>query len=231
MDIIIFDRQEITREGLRSILSRCPEAGEIRIAGQEGGKSLERPEGPESLKGPEDRERPLVGELMRYPESIVFLDYTLTDMTIEQLLVLNQRFAAAHFVLFCESLSRESARRMLLTSRRFHILLKDSSAGEVCRSLTEICRGEQFYNTRLQAWLDTREETARTPLTATEKEILKAMSLGKTTKEIAAERFSSVHTVMTHRKNIFRKLDVNNAQEAVRYAVRAGIVDVMEYYI
>ena len=63
------------------------------------------------------------------------------------------------------------------------------------------------------------------------KEILKAMSLGKTTKEIAAERYSSVYTVMTHRKNIFRKLEVNNAQEAIRYAVQAGIVDVMEYYI
>ena len=53
----------------------------------------------------------------------------------------------------------------------------------------------------------------------------------KTTKEIASERFSSVHTIMTHRKNIFRKLDVNNAQEAIRCALRAGIIDVMEYYI
>ena len=34
------------------------------------------------------------------------------------------------------------------------------------------------------------------------------MALGKTTKEIAAERFLSVYTVMTHRKNIFRKLEV-----------------------
>ena len=50
-------------------------------------------------------------------------------------------------------------------------------------------------------------------------------------KEIAAERFLSVYTVMTHRKNIFRKLRVNNAQEAIRYALRAGIVDPLEYYI
>lgn len=57
------------------------------------------------------------------------------------------------------------------------------------------------------------------------------MAMGKTTKEIASERFLSVYTVMTHRKNIFRKLQVNNAHEAVRYALRAGIVDAMEYYI
>lgn len=52
-----------------------------------------------------------------------------------------------------------------------------------------------------------------------------------TTKEIAQKRVSSFHTVNTHRKNIFRKLNVNNAYEAVRYALRAGIVDAAEYYI
>ena len=69
------------------------------------------------------------------------------------------------------------------------------------------------------------------PLTVTEREILKLMALGKTTKEIAAERFLSVYTVMTHRKNIFRKLEVNNVHEATKDALRAGIVDVVEYYI
>ena len=65
----------------------------------------------------------------------------------------------------------------------------------------------------------------------TEKEILRAMALGKSEKEIAAERFLSVYTVATHRKRIFRKLEVNNAHEAIRYALRAGIVNTVEYCI
>ena len=32
-------------------------------------------------------------------------------------------------------------------------------------------------------------------------------------------------------KNIFRKLGVNNVHEATKYAMRAGIVDLAEYYI
>lgn len=36
---------------------------------------------------------------------------------------------------------------------------------------------------------------------------------------------------MTHKKNIFRKLEVNNVYEATRYALRAGLVEMMEYYI
>lgn len=68
-------------------------------------------------------------------------------------------------------------------------------------------------------------------LTKTETEILKEIALGITTREIAEKRFSSFHTVNTHRKNIFRKLGVNNVHEAIRYAMRSGLVDAAEYYI
>ena len=68
-------------------------------------------------------------------------------------------------------------------------------------------------------------------LTATEKEILKEIAMGKTTREIATLRFVSVHTIMTHRKNIFRKLEVNNVHEATKFAMRSGLVDMAEYYI
>ena len=68
-------------------------------------------------------------------------------------------------------------------------------------------------------------------LTATEKEILRGIVLGYRAKEIAAQRYVSEQTVTTHRKNIYRKLEVNNSQEAARYALRAGIVDASDYSI
>lgn len=210
MDIIILDQQEITREGMKSILTPHPDVSQIIIA---------------------EEEKQLIQELTGNSTAVVILDYTLVNLTAEQLIVMSQRFPLAQFVLFSENLSKEFAKRMLFTGKRFHILLKDSTANDVLSAFTEICQGRQYVNPKLQMWIDANEKPEKATLTATEKEILKAMSLGKTTKEIAAERFSSVYTVMTHRKNIFRKLDVNNAQEAIRYAVQAGIVDVMEYYI
>jgi DNA-binding CsgD family transcriptional regulator len=60
---------------------------------------------------------------------------------------------------------------------------------------------------------------------------VRAIAQGKTTKEIAIERFASVHTITTHRKNIFRKLGVNTAHEVIKYALRAGLVDSSEFYI
>ena len=67
-----------------------------------------------------------------------------------------------------------------------------------------------------------QEEEAPSILTTTEMEIVKAIAQGKTTREIATERFSSIHTVTTHRKNIFRKLGINtrhivSAQQIIEY--------------
>ncbi len=68
-------------------------------------------------------------------------------------------------------------------------------------------------------------------LTSTETEVVKLIAEGKTTKEIAAQKNISFHTVMTHRKNIFRKLSVNSSSELIMYAIRAGWIDNIEYYI
>lgn len=68
-------------------------------------------------------------------------------------------------------------------------------------------------------------------MTTAERNILREIALGKTTKEIAAERNLSFHTINSHRKNIFRKLGVNNVHEAIKYAMKTGIVDLIEYYI
>lgn len=68
-------------------------------------------------------------------------------------------------------------------------------------------------------------------LTQSEKDIIRLIADGLTTKEIAVKKHISFHTVTTHRKNIFRKLNVNNASELLMHAVRGGLIDHIEYYI
>ena len=114
--------------------------------------------------------------------------------------------------------------------------MKESSKEEIISALKESLKGNRFIcNHVSNILLDSSKKSQllgnKQLLTSTEQEILKEMSLGKTTKEIAAKRFVSAHTIMTHRKNIFRKIEVNNVHEATKYAMRAGIVDMAEYYI
>ena len=107
-----------------------------------------------------------------------------------------------------------------------HEALDFASKGKryICQQITELLLATPSKEE------NQRKETLPN-LTKTELEILKDIALGMTTKEIAQKRFSSFHTVNTHRKNIFRKLAVNNVHEAIKFALRAGLVDSAEYYI
>lgn len=55
-------------------------------------------------------------------------------------------------------------------------------------------------------------------------EVLKKISQGLLSKEIAGILGLSVHTVNTHRQRILAKLNVNNSIEAVKYATVLGII-------
>ena len=61
-------------------------------------------------------------------------------------------------------------------------------------------------------------------LTSREKLILKHVALGLTNKEIATKLFISTHTVISHRKNITRKLDIKSVSGLTVYAILNGII-------
>ncbi len=62
--------------------------------------------------------------------------------------------------------------------------------------------------------LDTSDE-----LTDREKDVLQKVALGKTNKEVAKELFISTHTVISHRKNITRKLGIKTVSGLTVYAI------------
>ena len=116
------------------------------------------------------------------------------------------------------------------------IALKSIDKEELSRAVNEALQGKKYYCQEVLELFteapDDRISAQETmPLTSSEVEIVRLIAEGKTTKEIALSRHISFHTVMTHRKNIFRKLKVNNASELVMFAIRSGIIDTIEYHI
>ena len=212
---IIADNQDITKAGILYLTDKMPEIG---LATEAADK------------------KELLQLLIRYPEAIVLLDYTLFDLNgAEELIILQARFRKVSWILFSDELSEDFIRRIVFSSEAFNILLKDSSLEEISGGILSAFHSQQFLCSRIRSLLSDKqvvyEQKVHPILTSTEREVLKAIALGKTTKEIAAERFSSIHTIATPRKNIFRKLEVNNIHEATRYALRSGIIDSAEYYI
>ena len=63
-------------------------------------------------------------------------------------------------------------------------------------------------------------------LTARERETLKLIAEGYTSRRIAEMLFISVKTVLGHRAKIMEKLDLHNRTELIKYALRKGLVSV-----
>ena len=214
--IIIADNQDISNAGLHFLLQNFSESSD-RIDVSE--------------------KKQLINKLIEFPEALVILDYTLFDFdSVNELLILQVRFEKADWILFSDELSDDFLRTLLYNTHSFSVLMKDSTREEILRAFKDAFKGTRYICNYVSNVLINSNKTQnnlnpKQILTITEQEILKEMALGKTTKEIAVKRFVSIHTIMTHRKNIFRKIEVNNVHEATKYAMRAGIVDMAEYYI
>ena len=210
---IIADNQELTRFALESLLNKDEDNAVYRAFDRAG----------------------LVALLKEHESAVVLLDYTLFDFADEeQLLIIAERFSLSDWILISDDLTPQFIRRIVYSSHQFSVVFKDGPLSELREALSAVNRHTRYLSQRaLETIITQQQQEEETPsiLTQTETEIVKAIALGKTTKEIAAERFSSIHTVTTHRKNIFRKLGINTAHEAVKYALRAGLIDPSEFYI
>ena len=200
---IIADKQELTRFALESLLRQDEENVVYKVSDKAG----------------------LVALLKEHESAVVFLDYTLFDFTDEdQLLIIAERFNLSDWILISDDLTPQFIRRVVYSSHQFSVVFKDGPLNEVREALKSVEHHTRYLSQRaLETIITQQQEEDKTDniLTQTETEIVKAIALGKTTKEIAAERFSSIHTVTTHRKNIFRKLGINTAHESLKYALRA----------
>ena len=209
---IIADNQELTSFALQSLLQKDEENIVYRAFDKDG----------------------LVALLKEHENAVVMLDYTLFDLADEdQLLIIAERFSLSEWILISDDLTPQFIRRVVYSSHQFSVVFKDSPLSEIREAISAVNRHTRYLSQRALETIIIQQQEEDTPsiLTTTEMEIVKAIALGKTTKEIAAERFSSIHTITTHRKNIFRKLGINTAHEVVKYALRAGLIDPSEFYI
>ena len=210
---IIADNQDITRRGLIALLRDL--RGEVVIAEAAGYKQLL-----ELLRG--------------HPRSVVVVDYSLFDfLSLSQLLNMKSGAAGSSWLLFSDEPEWHFLRRLLLADPEISVVTKQESLEEIREALLAVSEGNPYRCEYAESVMKEGVPTAKNadPLTPSEKNILREIALGKTTKEIAIEKHLSFHTVNAHRRNIYSKLGVNSLSEATRYALQAGLADPVEYYI
>lgn len=183
----------------------------------------------------------IVGEVNDGLELLKTLKTTSTDMVILDISMPNLRgIEATHEI----KDSNPSIKVLMLTMHKdkehlFHAmsagaegyLLKEDADTELFSAIKKIRQGgvyispllsvqivDVFFDRRKRDGLDIAAEA----LTVREREVLKLIAEGKSSKEMATLLCISVRTIHHHRANMMKKLKIRKTVDLIKYAIRKG---------
>jgi DNA-binding NarL/FixJ family response regulator len=105
--------------------------------------------------------------------------------------------------------------------------LKKDADKELFTAIERVRQGGNYVSPGLseilaEDWKQIRQEFRAPVLTLREREILKLIADGKSSREIADSLCISIHTVERHRANIMEKVGVRRTADLVKYALQKG---------
>jgi two-component system response regulator DegU len=214
ISVVLADDHVLVRKGIKAMLESDTE---IDVVGEANN-------GSEALE--------VAGELK---PNILILDIRMPEMTgLEAAAQLNSYAPSTKAVILYMHDSEEYVLQAL-DSGAYGYLLKDTDKNEFVKALKQIHAGNKYFsgavsnvlaNRLLNTKIVSRPAPAEDPygLTRREKEILRMVIDGQHNKQISESFGKSVRTIETHRFNIMKKLNVNNAIDMVNKAVKENLV-------
>lgn len=178
----------------------------------------------------------IMSEFEKQPPDMLILDYAALDFSgYDELKQLKRNYEKTALIILSNSYTRHEINEFKNSGIR-NLLHKSVDQEELFECINLALKRKNYYCTYVLDLLfenNAKKELRPEPyhLTASEIEIVRLIGEGLTNKEIANRKYLSVHTIMTHRKNILRKLNISSASELIMYAIRNGIIDNIEYNI
>ena len=174
------------------------------------------------------------------PYDVVLMDVAMPGLGgLEATLELRTRLPSARILVLTQYDDREYVHRFLRAGAAGY-LLKKAVGVELLTAIRAVASGQSFLYPPIAAQVledyvlqksrgDGDAKPGEDPyerLTAREKQVLKLIAEGNTSRRIGELLCISVKTVMGHRTNLMEKLDVHNQTELVRFAVAKGLIRV-----
>jgi len=161
--------------------------------------------------------------------SVILLDIGLKGMSgIEGIKKFKEISPATHIIMLTIYDDKNSVFEALCEGASGY-LLKDSSPGNVIEAIKEVLGGGAPMNMHIAKKVIEMFKQFNPPkgdygLTVREKEILNLLVRGMSKKQIAEELFVSFHTINTHIKNIYEKLQVTTRGGLVAKAYKENLL-------
>ena len=115
------------------------------------------------------------------------------------------------------------------------LVLKSDADRDLLEAVKAVIEGRHFFTGKVTKQIlggyltggsepATKAKKPGTMLTEREREVMRLLAEGMTSREVAGQLEISIRTVEAHRINISRKLSFSSIADLVRYAIRNGIV-------
>ncbi len=212
--VLIADDHTVLREGLRALLNMYED---IEVVG-------EAADGVEAVQ-----------KTLQLQPDVVLMDIAMPRLGgLEATLELHQRKLPTKVLVLTQYDNKEYIFQMLKAGAAGYVL-KKAAGSELVSAVRAVHAGESFLHPSaakavIERYLAAGEgdETERRLdlLNDREKEVLKLLAEGRSNREIAESLCLSVKTVMGYRASLMEKLDIHNRTELVKFAIRAGLVEV-----
>lgn len=161
-----------------------------------------------------------LAEMSQRPPQVILLDIELPGMSGLEVLPELRRLMPRTHILLLTVYDDEEHVFEALTLGAAGYLTKSTPAHKVIAAIDEVLSGGAPMSMGVARLVikSFHRNTATSPLTRRETEILELVAAGKSRSKIATELFVDVETVKSHIKNIYAKLDVHSREDAIRLA-------------
>ena len=149
--------------------------------------------------------------------------YSILKNQSECVIILTSAFAKTHAI-NNNDIYKLGIKTHILAITYPGVALPDNLKAEDCIEITESKERISGFFLKLNQLIEESNENDNYELSQREKEILKHVAMGLANKEIADKLFISMHTVITHRKNITKKLGIKTISGLTVYAIINGLL-------
>lgn len=210
--LLIADDHALLRAGLRALLAREPDF---------------------EVVGEADNGRDVVGLAGTLSPDLVLMDITMPGTNgIEAIANLKRRYPAIRVLVLTIHNTHEYIQESLSAGADGYIL-KGASQDELRLAVRTVLRGKVYLSPDISecivsgylgAGKSAVPASAWNKLTQREREVLKLIAEGNSSKLIAEYLYLSVKTVDKHRSNLMNKLDIHNASRLTGFAIKQGLL-------